>query len=277
MKRVAIKGIGGSFHDQVARSIFGEKYQAIYCTNFSEMVDKLVSNEVELGVMAIENSLVGTLLENYTLIRHQPIEIIGEKYLKVDHNLLALPGQKVENISIVISHEMALKQCKNFLDSAGIKSRQSFSDTASASAHIGQNMVKGVASIASTLAAKNYGLEVLASNVQDNPKNYTRFLVIRKTNTTGMKLHEDKATIIFSVENAPGRLALVLNYLENKGINLTKIESVPKLNNPGKFDMITDLELPMGENFQQILPELYQLVDEIKLLGVYEKSAEPWE
>lgn len=275
-KKVAIKGIGGSFHDQVASRIFGQSYQPFYCANFSEIANKVEEDDAEYGILAIENSLAGTILENYNILRDQYVEIVGEHYLQVDHNLLALPGQNIEHIETVISHEMALKQCKHFLDGTKIRNRQSYSDTASATKHIGLNGIRGMAAIGSLAAAKNYGLEVIYPNIQDNPRNYTRFLIIRKPQNTGIMQTANKATIIFSVENEAGKLALVLNYLNGKGINLTKIESVPQLNRPGKFDMITDLELPKNTSFKQILPELYQVVDEIKVLGTYEKAIEPW-
>lgn len=275
MKTVAIKGIGGSFHDQAAQQQFG-KYSPKYCNDFFEIVETVSKGLTEYGLMAIENSLVGSILDNYNLLRDNLVEIVGEQYLQVDHNLLALPGQQLDNIEIVISHEMALRQCKNFLDASAIKSRQPFVDTASAAKHIGDNRIKGIASIGSIHAAKNYGLEVLSSKIQDSGLNYTRFLVIQKSQTSGLNVKENKATIIFSVENEPGRLAVALNLMDRKGINLTKIESVPQPNNLGKFDMITDLELPAGGNFQQVLPELYQVVDQIKVLGIYPRAIEPW-
>jgi prephenate dehydratase len=276
MKKVAIRGIEGSFHDQVASSAFGSDYQAAFCSDFSEIARKVETEECDFGVMAIENSLAGTILENYNILRDNYIEIIGEKYLQIDHNLLALPGQRIQNIETVISHEMALKQCRKFLDTKEIVTRQSFADTASASQHIVHNQIKGTAAIGSLAAAKNYGLEILSTNIQDNPKNYTRFLIVQKPKTTGLSVKENKATIIFSVVNEAGKLALLLNFLHAKGINLTKIESVPQVNNPGKFDMITDLELSEKTNFKDILPELYQVVDEIKVLGIYTKASEPW-
>lgn len=274
--KVAIKGIGGSFHDQVASSLFGDNYLPNYCASFSDVIKNVRDEKVDYGIIAIENSLAGTILENYHLMRDGLIEIVGEHYLQIDHNLLALPGQRLQNIEIVISHEMALKQCRNFLDNSPIKKKQAFADTASATKHIGENRIKGVASIGSIAAANNYGLEVIEANIQDNPKNYTRFLVLQKPKTTGLSTEANKATIVFSVVNEAGKLASVLNYLHKKGINLTKIESVPQLNSPGKFDMITDLEIPSNENFKSILPDLYQLVEEIKILGIYEKATEPW-
>ena len=276
MKKIAIRGIGGSFHDQVASHVFGEEYPRIYCSNFADTIRNVETGECDFGVLAIENSLAGTILENYKLLRDSYVEIVGEKYLHIDHHLLALPGQRIADIETVISHEMALKQCRKFLDNSTIKNRHSFGDTATASKHIGFNQIKGTAAIGSITAARNYGLAVISSNIQDNPKNYTRFLIIQKPQIAGPPLEKNKATIIFSVLNEPGRLAKVLNFLNGKSINLTKIESVPHISNPGRFDMITDLELPSNAHFKSILPEIYQLVEEIKVLGVYEKEIEPW-
>jgi prephenate dehydratase len=275
MKYVAIRGINGSFHDQVSSKVFGESYQPFFCSNFSDVISKVEKGECDYGVLAIENSLAGSILENYHLLRNQYVEIIGEEYLEISHHLLALPGTGLQHIEKVISHEMALKQCGKFLDKTQIKDRQAFGDTATASQHISINQIKGTAAIGSDLAAKSYGLEVISSNIQDNSHNYTRFFIIQKPKNTGMRVHKNKATIIFSVEDGPGKLALVLNYLSAKGINLTKIESVPQFNNPGKFDMITDLELPKNEHFKDILPDLHRLVDEIKVLGIYDKVTEP--
>lgn len=275
MKKVAIKGISGSFHDQAALQVFG-KYKPSFCYSFSEIIKSVTNGENDYGLIAIENSLVGSILDNYHLLRDNYVEIVGEIYLQIDHNLLALPGQSLEHINIVISHEMALKQCKTFLDNSSIKSRQPFTDTASAAKHIGENRIKGIASIGSIHAAKNYGLEVLSSKIQDNQLNYTRFLIVQRSGANSLASNENKATIIFSVEDEVGRLSKALELLNRKGVNLTKIESVPQPNNPGKYDMITDLELPEGSDFKRILPDLYQVVDQIKLLGIYPRSKEPW-
>lgn len=276
MRKIAIRGISGSFHDQVAKSEFGNQYESIFCSNFEETVNNVQSGECDFGVLAIENSLAGTILENYKLLRNGFAEIVGERYLHIDHYLLALPGQRLMDIETVISHEMALKQCRHFLDDSSIKNRVPFGDTATASRHIGINKLKKTAAIGSIDSAKKYGLEILSSKIQDDQRNYTRFLIIQKPKSSGFSTEKNKATIIFSVTNEPGKLALVLNFLHAKNINLTKIESVPHINNPGKFDMITDLELPKSENFRAILPELFQLVEEIKVLGIYDKETEPW-
>jgi len=276
MKKVAIQGIKGSFHDHVATLIFGHDYTNLSCGSFSETVDMVENEKCDYGIIAIENSLAGTILENYKLLRDSYVEIIEERYLQIDHHLLAIPGQRLVDIDTVLSHEMALKQCRKFLNETSIKNQNSFRDTASASKYVGLNQIKGTAAIGSQKAAREYGLEVLASKIQDSTTNYTRFLVIQKPKVTGLSLEENKATIIFSVLNEPGKLALVLNYLNSKKINLTKIESVPHYNSLGTFDMITDLELPQHENFKAILPDLYQLVEEIKILGIYKKEKEPW-
>ncbi len=274
--KVAIKGIGGSFHDQVAQEVFGQQYTPLFCKNFSDIIRKVGTEEAEFGILAIENSLAGTILENYRLLRDNLIEITGEKYLQVDHNLLALPGTKIDEIETVVSHEMALKQCQHFLDTQHIMNRKNYLDTASATQLIRAKDMKGHASIGSIEAANKYGLEILFRNIQDNAKNYTRFLIIQKVDNKGLSLKKNKATIIFSVEDKVGRLAHVLNFLNSKGINLTKIESVPQLNQIGKFDMITDLELPNDQRFKDILPDLNNYVEQIKVLGVYESANEPW-
>jgi len=274
--KVAIKGIGGSFHDQVAQDVFGQQYTPLFCKSFSDILRKVSAEEADYGVLAIENSLAGTILENYRLLRDNLIEITGERYLQIDHNLLALPGTKIDEIETVLSHEMALKQCQHFLDDQRIMNRKPYLDTASATQLIRANEMKGYAAIGSLEAATKYGLEVLSRNIQDNPRNYTRFLIIQKVNNKGLSLKKNKATIIFSVEDKTGRLAHVLNFLNSRGINLTKIESVPQLNQIGKFDMITDLQLPEGQQFKDILPDLYNYVEQIKVLGVYESANEPW-
>jgi prephenate dehydratase len=276
MEKIAIRGVKGSFHDQVGKSIFGENYSADHCNTFGEIVSKVENEQCEFGILAIENSLAGTILENYNILRDSYVEITGEFYLQISHHLLALPGTGLQHIEKVMSHEMALKQCRKFLDKTNIKERLNFADTASATATVQEHKLKNVASIGSLEAAELYGLEVISSNVQDNPKNYTRFLVIRRPKTIGLNIDKDKATIVFSVNNEAGKLALALNFLNSKGINLTKIESVPQIQNPGKFDMITDLELPKNSNFKDVLPELYQVVEEIKVLGIYKKENEPW-
>lgn len=273
--KVAIKGIGGSFHDQAAQDAFGQAYTPLFCRSFIDIIRKVSGEEADFGILAIENSLAGTILENYRLLRDNLIEITGERYLQIDHNLLALPGTQIDQIEAVFSHEMALKQCQQFLDKQGIINRKNYIDTASATQLIRANDMRRCAAIGSIEAAHKYGLEVLSKNIQDNPKNYTRFLIIQKVNNKGLSIVKNKATIIFSVEDKVGRLAHVLNFLNNRGINLSKIESVPQLNEIGKFDMITDLQLPEGQQFKDILPDLYNYVEQIKVLGVYERADQP--
>lgn len=276
MKKIAIQGIKGSFHDNVASQIFGAGYNGTYCSDFAETVRAVESNLCDYGVIAIENSLVGSILENYKLLRNAFVEIISEEYLKIEHHLLALPGQKITDIKAVISHEMALRQCRDFMDLHKITDRRSFRDTASAIRHIGVNRIEGLAAIGSREAGQIYGLEILANDIQNNGKNYTRFLVIKKQETDKTNSVGNKATIVFSVLNEPGKLAMVLDFLNKKKVNLTKIESVPHLTDLGKFDMITDLELPDNLSFKEIAPELNHLVEEIKILGIYDKKKEPW-
>lgn len=273
--KVAIKGIGGSFHDQAAQDAFGQAYTPLFCRSFIDIIRKVSGEEADFGILAIENSLAGTILENYRLLRDNLIEITGERYLQIDHNLLALPGTQIDQIEAVFSHEMALKQCQQFLDKQGIINRKNYIDTASATQLIRANDMRRCAAIGSIEAAHKYGLEVLSKNIQDNPKNYTRFLIIQKVNNKGLSIVKNKATIIFSVEDKVGRLAHVLNFLNNRGINLSKIESVPQLNEIGKFDMITDLQLPEGQQFKDVLPDLYNYVEQIKVLGVYERADQP--
>ena len=276
MKKVAIQGIKGSFHDQVATKIFGSEYEAVCCEKFQDIFNYLEEDQCDFGVLAIENTTAGTILENYKILRDSYVQIIGEAYCKIDLQLMALPGQERNEIDTVISHEMALKQCTHFLDEKQIFNRRSYRDTSSAAKHIGTNRIKGVYAIASEEAAKLYGLEIMSRNIQNNTKNYTRFLIIKKPSHSGLSTDKNKATIVFSVINEPGRLARVLSFLDKKKINLTKIESVPHFNNLGNFDMITDLEITDESDFKTVLPELNQLVDEIKILGIYNKEREPW-
>lgn len=275
--KVSVLGSKSSYHDQVAESMFGMSYVPIFNSTFKEVISKVESGECQYGVLAIENSVAGTILDNYKMLRNSNVQIVGEKYLNIRHQLMAVPGQKLGDIHTIVSHPMAIKQCQNFIEALGVKNVVQVKDTASAAREISVAKKTGVAAIASEKTGRELVMEVLSTEVQDHQVNYTRFLTIEKKAHLSYDEQEfNKATIVFSVENAPGRLAMLLNYLDRKEINLTKIESIPQMNSAGSYDMVTDLEIGNKTDFKSIMPEVYQLVESIKVLGAYKKALEPW-
>jgi prephenate dehydratase len=269
--KIAIQGEAGCFHEVAARQYFNyDEIEIVPCSTFDLELNTLIDGEADFAVMAIENARSGSILYNYTLLRESGMKILGEHNLRIKQNLMALPDQKITDIHEIRSHPIALAQCMTFLNQfPGITLIES-DDTAGSAKQISETKVKGIAAIAPSHAAEIYGLEILASGIETYKQNYTRFLVVGsedKGNTRG-----NKVSICFSTGHKPGSLAKVLVKLAELDINLSKIQSVPRLNGEWEYMFYVDLELNKNTKSDIIKRVLDKYTSNLEILGVYFKG-----
>lgn len=270
--KVAIQGIKGSFHHQVAQEYFGEKVQVEECLSFDELVDSILSGKTDQAVMAIENSIAGPIIPNYALIDKNNLHIIGEHYLRIHQNLMALEGQKMEDIMEVHSHPMALLQCMEFLKKYPEIKLVEDKDTAETARRIQQNDIKGIAAIASETAAKMYELTILAPEIQTINHNMTRFVILKKENSFLSENEINRASLKFELDHKRGSLAAVLNVLSDCKMNLTKIQSLPKIETPWKYSFFVDVTFDKYEDYAKAKSLLEIMAEYLKVLGEYKNS-----
>ncbi|MFN8240802.1 MAG: prephenate dehydratase [Bacteroidales bacterium] len=274
--KVSIQGEAGSFHDVAARQYFGNLLEEIIpCPTFERTLGCVRDGSADYALMAIENARTGSILQNYTLIRESSLRILGEHDLRVRQNLMALPGQTLLDIHEVRSHPIAISQCMTYLNTLEHVTLVETEDTAASARVIKEENIKGIAAIGSEEAARVYGLEVIASGIETYKKNYTRFLVVgnrAKGNKTG-----NKASLCFSLNHQPGSLAGVLVRFAELGINLTKIQSVPRLNGGWEYMFYIDLEIPPDTNMEMICNEMNEFTKDLEVLGIYKKCEKLYE
>ncbi|MBX7203408.1 MAG: prephenate dehydratase [Bacteroidia bacterium] len=271
-KKVAIQGHEGSFHHQAARYYFGRSIQTVPCSSFKELVKTAEDGQRGgTGVMAIENSIAGSILNNYTLMQKSNLQISGEIYLSIRHNLLVNPGVTLADIQEVQSHPMALLQCADFLEQFPQWKLVESQDTAYSAHSIHQHKAKHIAAIASDLAAQLFGLEILASNIHSMQKNFTRFLVLDK-DLEGMPEGANKASIYFHAEHHKGSLAAILIRLAASGINLSKLQSVPVPGTDWEYGFHADLEFTHTDQYMDVMQSLPHMTKELRVFGVYKKG-----
>jgi prephenate dehydratase len=264
--KVAIQGIEGCFHQKAANEYFAQKTEPVCCMTFSELIEKVESGEADYGIMAIENMIAGSILPNYDLIMHSNLHIIGEYYLYISQNIMALPGTKIEDVEQVFSHPMAFHQCREYLRSHKLRLIEK-EDTALSAKIIQESNIKNTAAIAADIAAEMYGLEIIDNDIQTNKKNYTRFVVLSlKPNTNGAS---NKASICFSTANESGCLAKVLNVFSANCINLSKIQSHPKIGEDWQYYFYVDLQFDHVDTFHKCKNEILPLCSEYYELGIY--------
>ena len=269
--KVSIQGESGSFHEVAARQYFSyDDIEIVPCPTFDLTLSTVKSGEADFAVMAIENARSGSILYNYTLIRESGLKILGEHSLRIRQNLMALPGQQITDIREIRSHPIALAQCMTFLNQFPGMTLIEAEDTAGSARQISENRLNGVAAIASAISAEIYGLDILAEGIETYKQNYTRFHVIGsedKGNTKG-----NKVSICFSTGHRPGSLAKVLVKLAELQINLSKIQSVPRLNGEWEYMFYLDLELNKNTKSEVIQRVLAKYTSNLEILGVYFKG-----
>ena len=270
--KIAIQGIKGSFHHQVAQEYFEYEHDLDECMSFTALVKSLIENKSQKGIMALENSIAGSIIPNYALIDRNNLHIIGEYYLDIHMNLMALKGQKLEDIKEVHSHPMALLQCADFfLQYPNIKLVES-ADTAESARKIHEQNITGIAAIASPIAAKLYDLEILSAGIHTIQSNKTRFVIVKTQNKELPKDEINKASIKFELDDTPGSLATILNVMNNSKLNLTKIQSMPIIETPFQYSFFVDVIFEKYKHFEKAKKILELMTTHFKVLGEYKKG-----
>ena len=269
--RVAIQGIAASFHEAAAYAHFGGTVETVECLTFHRLCESLKNDEAQYGVMAIENSIAGSILPNYFLLQQYHFSIVGEIYLPIHLHLMALEGVMLDDIRCIESHPMAIRQCSDFLQQLGseVVIRES-DDTALSARRIKEQNLRDVAAIANERAAEIFGLQVLEKRIETNKKNFTRFLILTKTPTSVEG--SDKATLSFEVANHVGSLADVLMAFKEHSINLTKIQSIPILGRPKEYSIHVDVEWVNRGNYDLAMQHVMRQTRNLSILGQYRKA-----
>lgn len=268
--KIAIQGIASSFHEIAALTYFPEPIDTIECLSFHLLCESLKSGEADFAVMAIENSIAGSILPNYFLLQDYHFNIVGEIYLPIHMHLLALPGVKLSDITSIESHPMAIRQCSEFLFALkGVEIRES-DDTALSAKRVKELKLKNTAAIANEYAAKKYGLQILERRIETHKKNFTRFLILTKRN--GTKTESNKASLCFEVANEVGSLADALTTFKNNSINLTKIQSIPIIGRPSEYSIHIDVEWRRRKNYEEAMHQVLRQVKNLNVLGEYKKG-----
>lgn len=272
IQKVAIQGIKGSFHHQVALGYYHQDIEVDECMSFEELVDSLLSGQSNQAVMAIENSIAGSIIPNYALIDKNNLHIIGEYYMDIHQNFMALKGQKIEDISEVHSHPMALLQCMEFLKNYSHIKLVEDKDTAETARRIHQQQLKGIAAIASKTASEMYDLEIIAPEIQTINNNMTRFVILNKENSFVPKLEINKASLKFELDHKRGSLAAVLNVMSDCKLSLTKIQSLPKIETPWKYSFFVDVTFDDFNDYSKAKSLVAIMAEYFKVLGEYKNT-----
>ena len=272
IKKVAIQGIEGSFHHIVSQTYFEEAVEVQPYLSFSEVVESLISKTSDVAIMALENSIAGSIIPNYAHINDQDLHITGECFLEIQHNLMALKGQSIQDIKEVFSHPMALLQCKEFFKQYPHIKLIEDTDTAGVAKRISKNQLQGVAAIASVEAAHLFGLEILAKSIQTIKHNETRFVVVERTPSSQNSTTINKASVKFLLNHKRGSLAAMLNVMSDCNLNLTKIQSLPKIDTPWKYAFFVDITFESYSDYEKGKAIMKLIAEEFKILGEYKNA-----
>ncbi|UYW00620.1 prephenate dehydratase [Flavobacterium agricola] len=269
---IAIQGIKGSFHHQVANEYFGAYDNLDECLSFPAVVNSLLTQKSNVAIMAIENSIAGSIIPNHALIDANNLHVVGEHYLNINQNLMVLPGQTISDITEVHSHPMALLQCQDFFAQYPHIKLVEDVDTAETARRIYANQLKGIGAIASETAATLYGLEIIGHQIQTIKNNYTRFVIIKTTNDFDAKENLNKASLKFELEHKGGSLATVLNVMNDCNLNLTRIQSMPVIEKPWCYSFFVDFTFQDYEDYEKGKALLTIMAQELKVLGEYKNA-----
>jgi prephenate dehydratase len=267
---VAIQGVEGSFHHEAALDYFGKDIAPICCDSFIALFEALKNNQAQYVVMAIENSLAGSILPNYRLLEQNKVGILGEIYLPIGQHLMANPGTSLKDVKEVRSHYMALHQCSDYLKEHHWKLIEA-DDTAASAKYIAQHHNKHTAAIASKTAAQLYGLKILQHNIQQHKENYTRFLILAPQTNSNQKKH-NKATLSFITHHTPGSLAKVLTTIAANQINLSKLQSMPIEGSKFKYKFYADVQYKKADYFNAMLTQIKPITQSITVFGNYQSG-----
>lgn len=268
--KIAIQGVNGAFHEIAAREYFGKDVTTLNCEQFKDLFEAVEHGTADYGICAIENTIAGSILENYLLLKKSKLKVIGERSLHITQNLMVLPGTKIEDVREVYSHPIAIQQSKDFFDNYPTIKLINWSDTAASAQKIADEKLVHSAAIASEYAAELYGLEIIARQIQTNKKNYTRFLALSRTAVDSKE--NNKASICFELTHQPGSLVDVLAVFKKHEINLTKIQSLPILGSPYQYTFYVDVEWNDRAKYDQSLTDVLKLVSNLSVLGEYKRD-----
>ena len=276
MKRIAIQGLIGSFHDIAAHQFFdGEQVQLICCATFEEVFENSKRDPTVIGMLAIENTIAGSLLHNYELLREADITVVGEHKLHISHCICCLPEDSWETVQEVHSHPVALMQCRGFLANHPELKAVESEDTAGSAKYIAEHQCRGWAAICSAEAAKLYGMKILEDHIEDNKHNFTRFLVTchpQKADFLRPLQDTDKSSLVFALPHEEGSLSQVLSILSFYRINLTKIQSLPIIGHEWEYLFYVDVTYDNLTRYRQSIDAIMPLTRELKILGEYKSK-----
>ena len=271
-KIIAIQGAEGSNHHKVARDFYGTSIELKECMSFDFLVASLLDKSASLGVMAIENTIAGSIIPNYALIDNNNLHIIGEEYLNIHHHLMCLKGQKIEDIKEVWSHPMALLQCKEFFKNYPKIKLVEDVDTAEVAKRIAKENLVGIAAIAPKIAAEIFGLAIIEDEIQTIKDNSTRFVIVQTEVPNNGKEEINKASIKFQLSHKRGSLAAILNVLSDCKMNLTKIQSLPVIETPWKYSFFVDVTFEDYKDYEKAKAIIEIMAEEFKILGTYKNG-----
>lgn len=272
IKSVAIQGIKGSFHHIVALEYFENHLALDECLTFDGAVQSVLTNKTDAVIMAIENSIAGSIIPNYALIDDNQLHIIGEHYLDIQHHLMGLPGQSIEDIHEVYSHPMALLQCKQFFKKHPHIKLIEDKDTAEVAERIQKKQLKNVGAIASRLASELFELEIISESIQTIQQNETRFVIAVTSDSEAREERINKASVKFTLDHKRGSLASILNVMSDCRLNLTKIQSLPMIKTPWKYAFFVDVTFESYPDYQKAKSIMEIMAQEFKVLGEYKNA-----
>jgi len=272
IKSVAIQGVKGSFHHIVSKHYFDNGITIKECLSFDNAINSLLKGESDAVIMAIENSIAGSIIPNYALLDNHNLHIIGEYYLDIQHHLMTLPNQKIEDIKEVYSHPMALLQCKEFFKNHPQIKLIEDKDTAEVAQRIQRYKLKNIAAIASKLAAELFELDILAESIQTIKHNETRFVIVKRENHEIPEYEINKASLKFELSSKRGSLATILNVMSDCKLNLTKIQSLPKIDTPWFYAFFVDVTFKKYEDFKKAKSIIEIMAQNFKVLGEYKNA-----
>ncbi len=272
-RKVTIQGVSGCYHDAAARAYFAnDEVDTVACETFDDMFDRLKGDASLIGIMAIENTIAGSLLQNHELLRQSNLTVVGEYKMRISHVLCALPGQTIDNLTEVNSHPMALMQCGQYLHKHPNLKIVEKTDTAGSAREIAENHLLGHAPVCGKYAAELYGLHVLEEGIETNKRNFTRFLILAdpvmaKELTAGQTI--DKASLVFTLPHTQGSLAKILTIFSFYDINLSKIQSIPIIGREWEYRFFINLTFDDYVRYRQSIEAVRPLISDFKILGEY--------
>lgn len=269
--KIAIQGIATSFHEIAAQQYFGIGIQTVECLTFHALCESLKNGGCDNAVMAIENSIAGSILPNYFLLQDYHFSIVGEVYLPIHMHLLALPGVELRHLKTIESHPMAIRQCSDFLHRLSTIEIRESDDTALSAKKVGEQKLKDTAAIANEYAAKKYGLNILEKRIETHKKNFTRFLILSPS--AQQVEGANKASIYFQVRNEAGSLADVLNTFKSFNINLSKIQSIPIIGKPSEYSIHVDVEWKKRKDYERAMQLVLRQARNVNVLGEYKRGS----